>query len=215
MTFLPVIPSQAIASRYLSSLASVYALRLRVGGHSKGGNLAIYAAATLSAEQRRRIVAVYNNDGPGFSGSFLDSDGYRAIRDRVRIIVPDTSIIGMLLEHAGVYTVVRSSKSGFRQHDGFSWAVMGDKFIHLDAISKNSRVLDENIEKMLSEMSREDRRRFVKNVFAAIETQTGAKTLTELSNDKMKLFKVWSALDDKAKAQFREFAILFISKKKK
>jgi hypothetical protein len=85
---------------------------------------------------------------------------------------------------------------GLLQHNGFSWEVMGNKFIHLDSITENSRMLDQNMKKMLSEMSREERERFVDSVFKAIQTNTDAKTLTDLSSDKMKIFKVWSSLDD-------------------
>lgn len=215
MSFMYPIPAQEEAVKFLEYVASKTEGRIYLTGHSKGGNLAIYAGVKASVETRDRIEKIYNYDGPGFDQRFSAGADYKAMKTKISSILPQSTVVGLLLENPESYSIVKSRSAGFFQHDGFSWAVMGDKFIHLDAISKNSRVLDENIEKMLSEMSREDRRRFVKNVFAAIETQTGAKTLTELSNDKMKLFKVWSALDDKAKAQFREFAILFISKKKK
>ena len=210
MTFLPVVPSQAIASRYLSSLASVYALRLRVGGHSKGGNLAIYAAATLSAEQRRRIVAVYNNDGPGFSGAFLDSDGYRAIRDRVRIIVPDTSIIGMLLEHAGVYTVVRSSKSGFRQHDGFSWEVRGNAFVTADDRTDESKFIDRTLKGWLTELSDEDREAFIDAVYGIL-LSASAETLAELRADREALRKILRGFTPERRRVIRRMLIDLIA----
>ena len=183
MTFLPVIPSQAIASRYLSSLASVYSLRLRTGGHSKGGNLAIYAAATLPTAVQGRVVEAYNNDGPGFSGVFLDSDGYRAIRDRVRIIVPDTSIVGMLLEHAGACTIVRSSKSGFRQHDGFSWEVRGNAFVTADDRTDESKFIDRTLKGWLTELNEADREAFVDAVYGVLSASS-AETLSDIRTDK-------------------------------
>jgi hypothetical protein len=183
MTFLPVIPSQSIASRYLSELASVYPLRLRIGGHSKGGNLAIYAAATLPTAMQRRVVQVYNNDGPGFSEAFLASDGYLAIRDRVRSIVPDTSIVGMLLLHAGACTVVRSSKSGLRQHDGFSWEVCGGAFVTADDRTDESKRIERALKGWLTELSAVERKAFVNAVYAILSSSS-AETLSDIRTDK-------------------------------
>ena len=210
MTFLPVVPSQSIASRYLSELASVYALRLRVGGHSKGGNLAIYAAATLSAEQRRRIVAVYNNDGPGFSEAFLDSDGYLAIRDRVRIIVPDTSIVGMLLEHAGNHTVVRSDKSGLRQHDGFSWEVRGNAFVKADDRTDESKFIDRTLKGWLTELSDEDREAFIDAVYGVL-LSASAETLAELRADREALRKILRGFTPERRRVIRRMLIDLIA----
>ena len=119
----------------------------------------------------------------------------------------------MLLEHEERYTVIKSKSAGILQHDGFSWEVMGNKFIHLDSISGNSRVLDKNMKNLLSGMTRESRERFIDSIFEALESKTGAKTLTELNSDKIKLFKVWGSLDDESKMQFRRIAALLVSKK--
>lgn len=215
MSYIYPVPAQQEAVKFLEYVASKTTGRIYLTGHSKGGNLAIYAGVKASAKTRDRIEKIYNNDGPGFDQRFSAGADYKEMKTKIVSILPQSTVVGLLLENPESYSIVKSKSAGFFQHDGFSWSVMGNKFVHLDALSKNSRLLDENIERILAEMSREDRKRFVKTVFAAIETQTGAKTLTELSNDKAKLFKVWNALDDKSKAQFREFAILFISKKKK
>ena len=215
MSYVYPVPAQKEAVEFLEYVASKTQGRIYLAGHSKGGNLAVYAGVKASPKTRDRIEAVYSNDGPGFDQAFVSGSDYKEMKSKIHSLLPQSSIVGMLLDNADNYAVVKSNTTGFFQHNGFSWAVMGDKFIHLDSITKKSRALDENMEKMLAGMSREERQRFVNALFNAIETQTGATTLTELNADKMKLFKVWNALDEKSKAQLKAFAVLFVGKKKK
>ena len=215
MSFIYPVPAQREAVAFLEYVASKTEGRIYVTGHSKGGNLAIYAGVKASEQTRRRIENIYSNDGPGFDQAFVSGADYKSMRNKIVSILPQSSIVGMMLENANSYTVVKSKSIGFFQHDGLSWAVMGDKFIHLDSLTKSSKKVDKNMEKMLAGMSREERQRFVDSLFDAIESQTSATTLTDLNSDKMKLFKVWNALDDKSKAQIRTLAGVFIGKSKK
>ena len=215
MSYIYPVPAQKEAVEFLEYVASKTKGRIYLMGHSKGGNLAIYAGVKATAATRERIEKIYSHDGPGFDQAFVSGADYKDMKAKIFSFLPQSSIVGMLLDNVDNYTVVKSNTTGFLQHNGFSWAVMGDKFIHLDTVTIRSRNLDENMGKMLSGLSREERQHFVNAFFNAIETQTGAKTLTELNADKMKLFKVWSALDEKSKAQLKAFAMLFVSKKKK
>lgn len=86
-------------------------------GHSKGGNLAVYAAAFCPAALQERIAAVYNNDGPGFDAEVIALPGYQRICARVQTFVPQSSIVGMLLEHEEAYTIIHSTGDGFGQHN--------------------------------------------------------------------------------------------------
>lgn len=189
MTFLSVVPSQSIASRYLLEMASVYPHMIRAGGHSKGGNLAIYAAATLPLEMQRRILTVYNNDGPGFSRNFLDADGYGRIRDRVRTIVPQTSIVGMLLEHECAYTIVKSSENGLFQHDGFSWEVLGASFVRLSDRTDESKFIDRTLKGWIAALDVKEREAFIEEVYAIL-SETRAETLSDIRADKDALGKI-------------------------
>ena len=115
------IPAQRDAADYLMRTAAVLDGVLRVGGHSKGGNLAVYAAAQADAAVQDRIGIVYNNDGPGFAAEFLSSPGYLRIREKLLTLLPQYSIVGTLLEQETNCTVVRSSRFGVAAHDGFNW----------------------------------------------------------------------------------------------
>lgn len=215
MSFIYPVPAQKEAVVFLEYVASKTQGRIYLGGHSKGGNLAVYAGVKANKQTRERIEKIYSNDAPGFDQEFISGSDYKSMSGKILTFLPQSSIVGMLLEHEESYTVVKSKNSGLLQHDGFSWVVLGNKFIHLDSITETSRIVDKNMKKLLADMSREERERFIESLFDAIESKTGAKTLTELSSDKMKIFTIWNSLDDESKAQFRRIAGLLVSKKKK
>ena len=187
MTFLPAVPSQQLAVDYVRETAArARGKQLRLGGHSKGGNLAVYAAVHCGAAVQKRLAAVYNNDGPGFKESLLDRTEYQAVRERIVTIVPQSSVVGMLLEHDDNYCVVKSSRQDvFFQHDGFSWEVLGTRFVHLDGISQGGRIHDQAIRAFISEMDDQQRAAFVDALFEVLGS-TNAKTLTELDADWVK-----------------------------
>ena len=129
MSFQPQVPAQEKALWYLEAFARVHAGPIRLAGHSKGGNLAVYAAAKAQPELQERILSVHNHDGPGFHSAMLRDPGYQAILPRVRTFVPQSSVVGMLLEHEEPYTVVKSRQLSLLQHEPFSWEVLGGGFI--------------------------------------------------------------------------------------
>ena len=85
MSFMESIPSQEEAKKYLNNVASENSDKLRIGGHSKGGNLAVYAAAFCNDEIKPRIMEVYNNDGPGFFDSIISTAEYQSISGKIHI----------------------------------------------------------------------------------------------------------------------------------
>ena len=143
LAWMPEVPAQKKAEQYVTEVARQYPRRhLLLGGHSKGGNLAVYAGVFCPAAVQRRIDTVWSNDGPGFRDDLLDLPQHRRIEDRIAAIVPKSSVVGMLLEHEGDYTVVDSDQLGFMQHDGFSWQVMGDHFITLRQMTRQAHLSD-------------------------------------------------------------------------
>ena len=126
MCFSDTVPSQIDAVNYLNSIAKKYDnenLKIFVGGHSKGGNLAIYAAAFCDLKFQEKIVTVYNNDGPGFSENIVDTEEYRRILPKIQTFMPQTSIIGRLLNHKEKIIILESTQTGIMQHDLYSWQV--------------------------------------------------------------------------------------------
>ena len=195
MSFMHPVPAQTESVAYLESvIASRKEKEVIVGGHSKGGNLAVYAFTKASKKTKARVKEAYNHDGPGFSREFIESPDYDEVRSRIRTILPQTAVVGMLLEHEERYDVIKSNQTGLFQHDSFSWEVLGPNFIHLDTVTKESKLIDKTIREWLSTMPAEERESFVENLYASLSAQ-GAKTLTDLSSDKAKIIKVWSGLD--------------------
>jgi len=169
MSFQDVIPAQLEAVRYLEETAGNLHAPLRLGGHSKGGNLAVYAAVMCDPSIQNRIVEVYNNDGPGFASHILEHEAYRRMRGKIRTIVPRLSVVGMLLEHEEPQVVVRSSQMFLLQHDPLSWEVLGSRFVRAEQVAKESRMIEAAIRSWLQQLSPAERKQFVDNLFAIFE----------------------------------------------
>ena len=170
MTFQQTIPAQRLAVQYTREVAMEYSLPMRLGGHSKGGNLAVFAAARSSPMLQQRMLEVYNNDGPGFTKYMMGDPGYLAMVPRIRTYIPQSSVIGMLLEHEEPYTVIRSKTVGLLQHDLYSWAVMGKGFLPMEEITEDSQFLDATIKAWFADMSNQERNQLVDAMFALLGT---------------------------------------------
>lgn len=179
MSFLPDIPSQMDAAKYLQDTLRNRSEKVILGGHSKGGNLAVYAAMKSPKEIKDRIIIAYNNDGPGFLNNILQSEEYQEILPKVRTIVPESSVIGMLLGHEEEYEIVRSSQRGIMQHDAGSWEVRRNDFVYLDSLSNASKFLNASLKKWVAGLDEEQRKKFVDSLFQMLEA-SGAKTTGEL-----------------------------------
>lgn len=198
MSFMEEVPSQRHAVDYLAEAAISSVGTIVCAGHSKGGNLAVYATVKSPESIRERISVTYNNDGPGFSRSFIESAEYQSAKHKIVTLIPQSSVVGMLLEHEESYEVVKSSESGIMQHDPFSWELMGSRFIRLDGITEESRYIDRTLKNWLSDMSATQREEFVDAIYETL-TSTNAATLTDIGTDKIKLLRAWNNLSDENK----------------
>lgn len=184
MSFLEAIPAQLEAVNYLNQVAAdTTHPRIFVGGHSKGGNLAIFSAIRCEEAVRSRIVQVYSNDGPGYRREVIDSDAYRSMADRIVNILPQSAIIGRLLEHDTKHRLVNSSATGLWQHDGFSWEVKGTQFVLAPELSQESEMIDKSLKKWIADMGEEQCEQVVDALYRVL-TATNAKTLTDLTRDR-------------------------------
>ena len=214
MSFMHPVPAQLEAVSYLQQVAEERKEQIYVGGHSKGGNLAVYSLVKSSPAVKERVINAFNNDGPGFTREFIDSIDYENTRGKIRTIIPQSSVVGMLLEHEESYEVIKSSQNGLLQHDSLSWEVMGGSFIHLDTITEESKFIDRTLKQWLGEMNAEERETFVTNLFDAL-TSTNAKTLTELNVDRKKLRQAWNGLDSETRNTVFKCVKLLIKEKTK
>lgn len=214
MSFMMPVPAQLEAVRYFERMAELLEGDLTLTGHSKGGNLAVYAAVRSAEGLKERVRNVYNLDGPGFDLAFIGSEEYDLIRERIRTLLPQSSVVGMLLEHEERYEVVRSNASGLLQHSGFTWDVLGNSFIHLDQVTEESRRIDNSLKNWMSGMSPAERERVVDAIYEVLST-SGAKTLTDVSADKVKLAKAWNTLDSRSRSVIMKCISLIIKQPQK
>ncbi len=169
-----------------------------LGGHSKGGNLAMYAGLFCEDQLRSRIEAVYSNDGPGFDGAVVKKEMFDLLEGRLHSFVPQSSVIGMLMEHEEDYVVVQSRQVGIMQHDPFSWDIMGADFVRLDSVSESSKFIDKTIKEWLSKVEPAQREAFVDAIFKILGS-TNATSFHEIKQNAMKnpgmLLKAVGSLD--------------------
>jgi len=203
MAYEDVVPAQKDALLYLEDCAKSLKGKIITGGHSKGGNLALYASVNASPKTKKRLVAIYNNDGPGFSEGFFKRADFLEIKGREHTFVPELSIVGMLFNHAPGYTIVKSCERNMvDQHDPFGWQVKGCHFEELPERSEQSRFAAATVNELLAKVDREEKALFIETVFGLLN-DTNAKTNTELSQDKMenmaKILKAASKLDAKTR----------------
>lgn len=198
MSFLSPVPSQKDALKYIDTTVSRPEGKLILGGHSKGGNLAVYAAVNVRPSIKKRIIAVYSNDGPGFDKDFINKEDYISILPKIKSIVPYGSVVGMLLDHGEDYEVVKSSQSGLMQHDAMSWCVMGAEFEKEKNLSVKSRKLNKAFSSWIENLTYEQRAEFVDTLFALVSA-SGAKNLSQISTDRFRsmnaVIKSFRALD--------------------
>lgn len=215
LAFLPVVPAQRMAAEYLAAAAAALPSHpLRVGGHSKGGNLAVYSAVFCGEAVQNQLMRVYNNDGPGFRTSLLGLPEHRRVADKITTILPESSVVGMLLEHEERYEVVRSTQSGLWQHDGFSWQVRGEKFEHLPDLTEGGKLVDETIRTFILSLSPEQRVAFTDALFDIL-TCTDAGTLTDLKEGGLKtaaaMLKKYRTLDKPTRSALGSTLRLFMA----
>ena len=191
------VPAQLTATEYLREVAAAYPLRrIFVGGHSKGGNLAMFAAVNAGEHLRYRIRAVYNNDGPGFCDSTLSSAAYLELRDRIFTYLPQSSIVAVLLEHDTNYKIVESSNKGLLQHDGYSWEVMGNDFVYTTERTAFGKRTEAVVDRFVSATSPERRRRFSEALFSILEASEQDTVSGILGGKRQSLKSIMSAYAD-------------------
>lgn len=203
LCFKEVIPSQCTAAAYLSGVASALSCPLIAGGHSKGGNLAEYAALVADERAFGRLRGVFNHDGP----SFLDNPSPRIDDERFcRLLnktVPESSAFGMILERRADYRVVRSSAMSVFQHEPFTWQIEGGDFVYQEALNPSAVFFDEALDTWLRSKAPDDRERFIDTIydlFASTEANTWSEFQTKLFANTRLMLDARSKLDAETKS---------------
>lgn len=182
MAFQYPIPGQQSSRRYLERVAGYISTDFDLIGHSKGGNLAVYAAMHASDKVQQRIRHIYNLDGPGFRTEVYSMGYFEKIADRIVKIIPRSSIVGMILENHGEYKVVDSNNIGFLQHDPFSWLIDRIDFVYVDHIDKTHRVMDESLNAWVMSLSTEEVSSFVNTLYQIVSASEATDLISFTRN---------------------------------
>ena len=213
LAYLDEIPAQGLAVKYFSSVSEKYPQkRFFVVGHSKGGNLALYASVNCRERESRRIVRTYCYDGPGLSRAMLESEKYKLLESRITVILPQSSLIGVMFEKGKNYTVVESNGVGAFQHDPFTWELDGPNFKRSCELSAAGKVNEERFRKRMERMSIDERRETVEALFSLVDS-LGIRTLSELkecgASNALVLIRNYSSLDKRKKELIKAFFLDF------
>lgn len=184
MSYLEETKGQREALNYLEIIAGKYRRAIRIGGHSKGGNLALFAGTYCSPKIKKRIESIDSFDGPGLSDEAIQKKEYIEIVNKTKLIIPEESLIGILMSNKAQRQIVKSDAKGIFQHSAYSWQVKKDSFELADKQSGTSNVAEETIKKWLDELSFDQKKMVVTALFDAIES-SGIDNFAELKNNKL------------------------------
>jgi hypothetical protein len=213
MSFCNEVPAQIEALKFLEKMAEKIKGTIRIGGHSKGGNLAIYAASQCREKIQKRITDIYSNDAPGFHKDILNSDGFAKIRDRIQSFVPQSSVVGMLLEHGNDYTVIKSNKSGLKQNELYSWEVTHSDMVYADKVTIGSRIFSKTLKEWVNNLDNKQREQFLETLYTILNASE-AKTFFEIEGHWFRaagrMIKHMTHLDKQSKFFMRKTIAEFI-----
>lgn len=185
LSYLPETKGQGMAVEYLNRHFRSSGERLYVGGHSKGGNFAVYASAFCDPSIREHIVSVYSNDGPGFHKGVTHSKEYAAVLPKVVSILPESTLVGTLFAGRYDHKIVRSTAEGLLQHGATTWMVERNHFVEANGRTEVSYAMDEAMTNWLGELSPRERIFFTDVLFEVLSAH-GASSLDDFADSAFK-----------------------------
>lgn len=214
MTYSPLVAAQTDAKEYLAKQASLWGGDLMISGHSKGGNLAIYAAATQTEDVQLRIVDIFCFDSPGLYRSVLETKGYQNIVPLAMRYIPQDSLVGLMLESEVPYVIVKSNATGAMQHSAMTWEIEDGQFIKMEKLTKNSQLNDQTFKKWTESVSDEELELFW-NVFFELLFSVGIDTVNDLYGQFMhyvqEFLKAAGDMDEEKRELLTRIALLLVS----
>lgn len=215
MSFMLNIPSQLLAVKYLNNIADKYKeTKIHIGGHSKGGNIAVYSAIFCREEIKKRIIDIFSADGPGFDKEIIETKEYKEILNKINTYIPQSSIVGRLLEHEEEYNVIKSNERGIMQHDIYSWEVLGPKIIRSEELTKQSHIVNNAVRDWLKTTTPEQRKNFINILYEILEA-TNATKISDLKINIIKnvsnIINAYKNIDENQKKELHQMVILFFT----
>lgn len=206
LSYMFPVPAQIEALHYFQETAMLQKGDIYLCGHSKGGNLAVFAAVNCSNSLKKRISAVYENDAPGFPKWFFNRYDYQQIKDKIHLYTPQGSIVGRMLYHDAKPTIVVSTNSGIKQHQVSSWLIEDDRFETVEKYDYFSNFTAEYVNTLIDYVGDDDLELFFDTLEFVI-TNMGIEDFYDLKSVDIKnalgLIDSLSSLDEMQKERFK------------
>ena len=204
IAYMEKIPAQESACNYLDRVLGLFSKNVTVCGHSKGGNLAVYAGSHLNSTRQNKLIKIINFDGPGFDFSIVPRASFSHCENKVINYVPEESIVGMLLEPVGKRTVVSSSTRGINQHNALNWRAKQSNFVP-GTMSSTTKLLEHTLKTWLADLPVPKRKTFIEALFDILGASEGRtidpkETIKETKN----ILTKYSKLDTETKILLME-----------
>lgn len=196
LAFSEPVPGQLMSVEYLEETAKNIKGDFYVGGHSKGGNLAVYSAMKCDDKTRKRIIRIYDHDGPGFRPEVKQKSAYDQIEDRIHKTIPRSSLVGMLLYSDGCYQVVESKTLGVAQHNPYTWLIKGDSFHVVEEIRAGRKFMDEALNEWILSLNQEQMHTFVDTFYQIVLASETDNLIDFTENWFRSIHKIGAALKD-------------------
>lgn len=194
LAFSEPVPGQLMSVEYLNRTAEKISTPFYVGGHSKGGNFAVYAAMNCKKEVQDNIIAIFNHDGPGFRPEVKEKCGYDKIAERIRRTVPHSSLVGMLLYPEKTYRVVESRYIGLAQHDPYSWLVEKDDFQLVKQVYAGTMFMDTALNDWILSLDQEEMHIFVDTLYDVVKASEADNLIDFTANWKTSMQGIMGAV---------------------
>lgn len=196
LAFSEPVPGQRMSVSYLEQAAQMISGNFYVGGHSKGGNLAVYASMNCSAGVRERIDRIYDHDGPGFRPEVRQNSAYEEIAGRIHKTVPRSSCVGMLLYTEENYKVVESKTIGLAQHNPYTWLIRGDSFKVVEEIRAGRKFMDQALNEWILSLEQEQMHTFVDTLYHVVQASETDNLIDFTANGLKSIHKIGMALKE-------------------
>ena len=214
LSFMTNIPAQSEALKYIRRVYKKYNSKIHLGGHSKGGNLAVYAGIFCSKKVQDRIIDITNFDGPGFNKTVIEKEKYKRILNKINTYIPQSSLFGRLLEHEEKYIIVTSDQYTLMQHDIFSWRINNNQIEKADKVTAGSNFMNETVRNWLKTTSPKQREHFINTLYEMI-TKTKAKTFKEFTAEWTKnvgiILKSYKDISNEDKKEIGKMILTFFT----
>lgn len=198
------VKSQQSAINYLNGHFTFKDCKLIIGGHSKGGNLAIVSSMYANFIVRKKILEVYSYDGPGMLKEMVNSNRFKKIEDRFIHVVPNNSVVGIML-YSKNYKVIKTNYVGVLSHFALNWQVDENDLIS-DKLKPSSIELKKKMDTWLEKYSKDEKRLFVKELFNIFDKH-GISSLMQVNKPSILIHMLNDTknLDKTTRNMFKEF----------